>query len=145
MTADGIRTGVFAALLVVCSGLDLWIRKFPFWLLMAGSVLGTIMELFQSGLGSLLFFNLLPGLFLFVLSQVFPEQIGSGDGFLIMAVGALMGWRESLLLLEGGLLLMVPAAFFWMIIRKKRNQELPFAPFVLAGYLCRLVLAAHVS
>ena len=92
-----------------------------------------------------MFFNLLPGLFLFVLSQVFPEQIGSGDGFLIMAVGALMGWRESLLLLEGGLLLMVPAAFFWMIIRKKRNQELPFAPFVLAGYLCRLVLAAHVS
>ena len=56
-----------------------------------------------------------------------------------------MGWRESLLLLEGGLLLMVPAALFWMIIRKKRNQELPFAPFVLAGYLCRLVLAAHVS
>lgn len=126
--------------LAVCSGLDIRFRKLPFWFLLLGMVVGTVLEFCENGIGETLFWNVLPGLILLLISFLLPSQIGGGDGWMLMASGAITGWEDSLLLLEGGLLIMFPVAFFWTVIRKERKKALPFAPFMLAAYLYKLIL-----
>ncbi len=126
--------------LAVCSGLDIRFRRLPFWFLLSGIVFGTVLEFCEDGIGGALFWNILPGLFLLLISLALPAQIGGGDGWMLMASGAIAGWEDSLLLLEGGLLVMFPVAFFWTVLQKKRKKTLPFAPFMLAAYLYKLIL-----
>lgn len=90
-------------------------------------------------MGTALLWNPAPGAALCLLALAVPKQLGTGDGWMLMAAGALGGWAESLFLLEGGLLLLFPAAFFLALVRKDRKRELPFAPFLLAACLCGLI------
>ncbi len=134
------RTGCMVVFLAVCSIVDIRFRRLPFWLLGAGLAGGTVLELLEHGAGTALLWNLVPGAVLILAALAAPKQLGIGDGWMLMAAGAASGWEMSLLLLEGGLFLMFPAAFFWAVIRKKRERELPFAPFMLAAGLCSLAV-----
>ncbi len=135
----GFRTGCLVFFLVVCSILDLCSRRLPIRLLLAGVLLGTVLETLEHGMGTALLWNPAPGAALCLLALAVPKQLGTGDGWMLMAAGALGGWAESLFLLEGGLLLLFPAAFFLALVRKDRKRELPFAPFLLAACLCGLI------
>ena len=137
----GLRTGCLVIFLAVCSGMDFRFRRLPFWFLLAGVLVGTALELLEHGTGPALFWNPFPGALFFLIALAAPKQLGTGDGWMLMAAGALAGWAESLFLLEGGLLLLFPAAFFWAVVRKKREQELPFAPVLLAACLCGLAVS----
>lgn len=134
-----VRIGVLAGFLTVCSVLDVRFRHLPVRFLLAGVILGTMLEFAENGMGMRMLWNLMPGAFLLLIHFAAPEQLGAGDGWMLMGGGALAGWDMGLLLLEGGLLLLFPAAFFRAVIRKKRKEELPFAPFMLASCLCSLV------
>jgi len=81
-------------------------------------------------------FAWIPGVFLIVISYIFPEMIGMGDGICLLLVGC--GWnvygvinicfRAFLLAgLVGGVLLCVRKA--------THRTRLPFVPFLLVGTL----------
>ncbi|MCI8504716.1 MAG: hypothetical protein HFI67_00815 [Lachnospiraceae bacterium] len=135
-----VRTICLTVFLAVCAVLDFCFRKLPFSLLLTGVFLGTVLEVLECGMGPALFGNLMPGILLLLICLALPEQIGRGDGWMLMAVGALGGWAKGVLVLEGGLLFLFPVAFFWAVIRKRRRQELPFAPFMMAAWLCSLTM-----
>lgn len=135
-----VRTIGLAVFLAVCTVLDLCFRRLPLWLLLTGVLMGTVLEILEHGMGPALLWNLMPGLLLLLICFALPEQIGKGDGWMLMAAGALGGWAEGVLLLEGGLLFLFPVAFFWAVVRKKRKRELPFAPFMMAACLCSLTM-----
>ncbi|MCD2493498.1 prepilin peptidase [Lacrimispora sp. NSJ-141] len=122
-----------------CTYWDCRYRKIPILLLAAGIVLGTGIWMTREGLGWRTLLNVIPGVLLSLTAWLLPGQIGMGDGWMIAAAGAAYGWKESILLLEGGLLLMFPAAFFFVMIKRKKDHTLPFAPFMLGGYICQML------
>ena len=77
---------------------------------------------------------LLPGAVLLLLSIAAAGTIGFGDGLAVCAAGIWCGPEQMLFALFFALLL-VPAAAAVLRLRKKRFRELPFLPFLLAGYV----------
>ena len=77
---------------------------------------------------------LLPGAVLLLLSIAAAGTIGFGDGLAVCAAGIWCGPEQMLFTLFFALLL-VPAAAAVLRLRKKRVMELPFLPFLLAGYV----------
>lgn len=73
--------------------------------------------------------ELLPGLLTLAFGKLSKEQIGYGDGWLLLALGF---WLESQRLYQTvflGILLCCVGAFL------SRKKELPFVPFLTAAYL----------
>ena len=87
--------------------------------------------------------SLTGGLLLF-LSVVTKEKIGFGDGLVIIATGALLGFKVNLLMLLIGLFLAALKGI-WILISGKggKNDTMPFLPFLLPGLtlsLARLIV-----
>ena len=83
---------------------------------------------------------LLPGGVLLLLSIAASGKVGFGDGLAVCAAGIWCG-METILLSLFFALLMVPAAAGILLLRKKRAGEVPFIPFLLAGFiLARIML-----
>ena len=75
------------------------------------------------------------------ISAVSGNQIGAGDGLLLIALGTVLEMEEylrtiCLALIGCGLW----AVILLGILRKKKTTELPFVPFVLLGYVGGLLL-----
>ena len=61
-----------------------------------------------------------------VMSVLSRGKMGMGDGMLILAMGSVLSVGE---------LLGIHAGLQLCVFKKKRDEEIPFAPFLLAGYL----------
>jgi len=72
---------------------------------------------------------LIPGLFLLLFSYFSKEQIGYGDGWLILVLGMWMEFHTLLMMFWRGLILSILSA---ACLGKK---ELPFVPFLTAAYI----------
>lgn len=67
--------------------------------------------------------------------------IGLGDGLAVAACGAWLGFYRNVLLLAISLLFMAVFGGTLMVLKKAgRKDELPFMPFLLAGYIFMEVL-----
>lgn len=84
-----------------------------------------------------------PGIFCLLLSAVSRQSLGYGDSILILLSGIALGAEQEMRL--------VMTAFFlaavWSVIglfrkKVKRGSEVPFLPFLLAGWILSIVLAA---
>lgn len=139
MTERKIMTekGILILFLAVCAAQDIRNHTISFWFLCFGIFVGILLHW---GNFITLFAGVFPGICLCLISHFLPEHIGAGDGWMLMGTGVIAGWRETLLLLQNGLFLMLPVALFWGVVKKERKRELPFAPFVMGGYLCQLIL-----
>ena len=63
-------------------------------------------------------------------------KVGIGDGLLIFAMGSILDVGELMgILCLAFLLCGIFAGFQLCIFKKKRTTEIPFVPFLLAGYL----------
>lgn len=85
--------------------------------------------------------GLLPGCALWMVGRATREAVGYGDAVLLAVCGGCMGAWTAIELLLLGLMLLCPAA--WILFlrnRANRKKEIPFAPFLLAGYLIWLYL-----
>ncbi len=80
--------------------------------------------------------GILLGLCLLFLGVVTEEQIGYGDGWLVLVMGMSLGFRISMVALLLSMGLSALTGGILLIFRKvKRNDRIPFAPFLLAGCL----------
>ena len=71
-----------------------------------------------------------------MISVLSRGKMGMGDGLLILAMGSVLNMGELLGTLCLALLLCgIYAGLQLCVFKKKRDTEIPFAPFLLAGYL----------
>ena len=82
---------------------------------------------------------LFPGMCLMGISAASGGRIGMGDALVVCAAGT---WAGAEPILSGLFLafLLVPAAALLLRSRKKRVKELPFIPFLCAGFLIQVIL-----
>ena len=83
---------------------------------------------------------ILPGCVLLLIGKITRQEIGYGDGILLLVCGLCLGGKNAILLFMSGLFLMFPVSLILLLSGKSdRMAELPFAPFLLAAYLCWLM------
>ena len=108
-------------------------------------ICGGIVLLLRIGMGLLrpqadaawfLLTAILPGCILLLTGKITRQEIGYGDGILLLVCGLCLGWKDAILLFVSGLFLMFPVSLVLLLSgRADRRAELPFAPFLLASYL----------
>lgn len=116
-------------------------KKVSVYLVLAAGIAGLLCHLYSSeitvtdmllgaGIGAILLFC----------GFVSGEKIGYGDGAIVMVCGIFLGFDANLELLCIALVLLEVVALFLIVVKKKgRRYQIPFLPFLLAGYLFLLI------
>ena len=107
-------------------------------ILLAGAA-GALWKLAESGSVILLLLSLAPGAFLLAVSILTRGQAGAGDALLLCAAGTWSGAQSMLLCLFGALFFLSVLSVVFQLL-KKPVREMPFVPFLLAGFLCQYLL-----
>ena len=90
-----------------------------------------------------LIFPAITGALLILAAGCMKDQMGMGDGYLMAALGMTAGTRSGLQSIICGLAAASVYAGAVLLGKKGgRRREIPFAPFVLAGYMVVLTVAA---
>lgn len=127
-------------LILLCSVEDWRCKKISVWKIMIYGGVILLTEVGKAALGKQGFDNMwikcvcgaLPGLFFLLLSKVTQEQMGYGDGWLILTAGASLGLEkimEVLLVAFSGIFFRAVYLFF----KGKRKADIAFVPFLCAG------------
>ena len=137
-----METGCLAAAIILTIGsvYDYKKRVIPGWLVWGSVVVGSILFVLELGEGNIgcsgVFFRMFPGSVFLLLALSTREQIGNGDGLLLLAMGGLLDERKIICICLIGLWLTFPVSFLLIFLgRGSRKTRLPFVPFLLAGYL----------
>lgn len=142
-----IRYGIIITFLVITARYDIKERGIPIkWLLFWAVIeIGYLIcfalwksdfMLWVNGL-----FGLIPGIVCVFISYVSREQIGYGDGYVIMLIGFLEGYKKAIGSFLIALFLLVIVAAVLLVIRKAtKKTRLPLVPFLVFGYLSTIIL-----
>ena len=136
-------------MLAICAYTDIReknIYLFPLIICSAGGILIAVAAFFTlpgysgEGLTNDLVAPVIAGAVLILFATCFDRYIGSGDGYLMAALGILIGNRCNLYVAAAGSVLASGYALVKLIRRKKRFlSSIPFAPFVMAGFIMVMV------
>lgn len=87
------------------------------------------------------FFGTLIGSAVLIAAFLTRNKIGYGDGFVLVATGALLGFRTNLMMFLIGLFL-ASLKGIWILISGKgnKNASMPFIPFLIPGLTLTLAL-----
>ena len=78
---------------------------------------------------------ILPGMILLIVSMITKQQIGYGDGMIILIMGLYIDIDDILsIVLSSFLLSSIAAIILMTVFKKKKNFEMAFSPFLLIGY-----------
>lgn len=133
---------IFISCLVLMSCIDVLIREVPVFLvvmLAAMSIFRLFVRVRNDEISFVLsMFTILPGIILILVSYMYPEQIGMGDGLVLVLV--LMGkdiYFELITIFVSTLGVMA-ASIVMMVIncREYKTIEIPFIPFITFGVIC---------
>lgn len=79
--------------------------------------------------------DMLPGMILLIVSMITKQQIGYGDGMIILIMGLYIDIDDILsIVLSSFLLSSIAAIILMTVFKKKKNFEMAFSPFLLIGY-----------
>ena len=80
--------------------------------------------------------SMIPGLVCVFLAFITREQLGYGDGWVIMLLGLFLDFKYVLKIIFVAFCILTVVIVFLFIFRKVgRRTTLPFLPFLLMGYL----------
>lgn len=125
--------------LIIGSVYDWKYYGLPVWLLLI-SILGGLGGAVYSLLGkdvSLMNVGMafLPGAIALILSYITKEQLGYGDGLLILALGGCMGLQQTIVVVGIALGVSFVTSVALVLSRKAtRTQKIPFVPFLCIGW-----------
>lgn len=128
--------------LAICSVEDIKRKQLKLWVILTFGIVGMIIHLltFQTSIMEIAG-GILIGLIVMLISILTKESIGMGDALLLMVTGMYLGAKQNILMLFIGIFLSGLFALVLMFTRKKqRKDEMPFVPFLFAGYLFQLFL-----
>ena len=78
---------------------------------------------------------MLPGMILLIVSMITKQQIGYGNGMIILIMGLYIDIDDILsIVLSSFLLSSIAAIILMTVFKKKKNFEMAFSPFLLIGY-----------
>lgn len=112
----------------------------PLWLLVlgiAGGMLGLLGMIWREDVqGWQVLMSLLPGILSLGLSFVTKEQIGYGDGLLLLMLGGCLGGKNTVQIWMSGLMVAFVIGAVLLVLKKAgKDSRLPFAPCLLIGHL----------
>lgn len=121
---------------------DFFKQKIPLWMIGTSCVIAAGLRIVLILLGkteiSLMgfFAALLPGCVLLLLAFVTREQIGYGDGMVLMIIGILYPvWRVMAVMGISLFITSIISIFVLLLKKGNRNTRLPFIPFLFLGSL----------
>lgn len=78
--------------------------------------------------------GIVPGIVLVLLAFVSGQKIGYGDGMMMIVSGIGLGFTKSMdICLVAVTLVAITAVILFVTRKKKLNDSIPFAPFLLLG------------
>ena len=78
---------------------------------------------------------MLPGIILLIVSMITKQQIGYGEGLIILIIGLYIDIDDILsIVLSSFLLSSIAAIILMTVFKKKKNFEMAFSPFLVIGY-----------
>ncbi len=84
--------------------------------------------------------GLLIGICAVGISMLSKEQIGRGDGLVIMAMGLMLGFRECLgAVCTASMIMMIVSVIVLIFRRGNGKTRLPFIPALFAGYMVCII------
>lgn len=125
--------------LTLCSGFDYKWKSIPVWILLAGGGIGAFLGLAKIFImGSVdwvhLLVGLIPGICVTVLALFSKDQVGIGDGMVLLTVGTMMGFRRTLLAAIIGLFVATIMGIGMIMTKKGTLQTaIPYIPFLTIG------------
>ncbi len=127
-------------MLTLCSIQDISRKQIRLNPVLGFGILGVIFHVLwqQQTIGSILL-GMLVGVGLLLLSLLTCGRIGMGDGVLLTVTGVYLGLRQNLTLFVWALFICGGWALLQLLLRRKRRQdEIPFVPFLLIAYVALL-------
>lgn len=128
---------VFILIFITVAVIDL-LQKKIYWIFPLGIGIGGILvSILIEGRSIMdIFWAVLPGLAALLIARLTKEQLGYGDAVMLIALGCLISVGRVLSIIMMGLFFAGIAALVMMIVLKKKAQyEIPFMPFLAAGYV----------
>lgn len=131
-----ILTIVYLIWLAIC---DWKKRKVPMMSLVIGLIGAVIMVVIecvtnQKGIAEPCL-GMLPSIFLLVLAWL-TGKVGYGDGIVLMIIGILYGYGETVFLLCMSIMLLALVSAFLLVLKKaRRNTLMPYIPFLAVTFL----------
>lgn len=125
------------SMLAICSLFDLWKKQIPMVILLVFGITGILYQIYYGKLPLPdVFFGVMVGTALYVISIVSGEKIGKGDAMMLMSSGLYMGfWKNITLLWLGSAMAGVVCMVMYLCMKKGKDATVPFAPFLLGAYL----------
>ncbi len=81
--------------------------------------------------------GLVPGLLWFIMAKATNESLGYGDAWVLIAAGFVLGGSDMLLMCSVAIFIAgICALVLLTVFRKGRKYQMPFMPFLMAGYIC---------
>lgn len=130
--------------LLWCGIWDIRKKYIPIWLIIVGALLSFALffcEAFLSGKWewSRAFLGLVPGVCLSIVSIVSAEQVGLGDGLVLLIMGWILGIKVTIAAAILGLFLATCFGVASVIVKKENLQmTMPFIPFLEIGLILTL-------
>ena len=78
--------------------------------------------------------SMIPGVIVLIVSIVSHEEIGRGDGLMIINMGIMLGIEKNVMLLMISLFVCAIVSLFMIAVKKVgKKYEIPFAPFLMVA------------
>ena len=152
---------LFIGWLVFLSIYDIRLKKIPIWgmvsagILSLGVVISRLYGIYAEGGKNIegqaagmssshallsIALGILPGLFLILLS-IATKKVGLADGILLCFVGLFENYLSAVIIFcISSFILAIVSVVLLVLKRVRRNSQLPFVPFLVAGYVVNMVI-----
>lgn len=142
-----MKSIIMSSYLMCMAVMDLKEKKLPGFFLVVGSIMAFLVNIF-----SLLHTNdigwevisfclkVLPGTCIIVIAKL-TNKIGVGDGWLLLIIGMVTGYKTCMFILGISLFLSSLFSAVMLIFRRaNRNTRFPYVPFLAVSYFLLVVL-----
>lgn len=125
---------------------DVWKKMVPAIALCLGGVMGLFYSIYAVSVGSRSVFEiglaLCPGAILLLLAYATRQQIGYGDGILLLILGLLLGKEAVIFILVVGQLMASGFGIFLLVLRRAgKGATMAYIPFLFAAMLLYRMVA----
>lgn len=147
-----VRELIALSMLAICAYTDIrerCIYVMPLIICSAGALaLSAVSYVFSPGRDNMILIEeivlpLAAGLLIIGLVKLWRRHMGEGDGYLMAALCLIIGIRYDLCTIAAGFLLALAYAVITLVVsavnRKRRCRSIPFAPFIMSGYILVLI------
>lgn len=130
------RYGLTGIFLLIGTWQDMRTRKIGMqWIILFGTA-GMIMNIVFHSPWHIWFSGIMPGIVILIFGKLTGEQIGYGDGLIVIVTGLFLSGRENVsLFLIGLFLCAVSTTVLFFTGKITRRTTLPFVPFLAVAFL----------